>query len=201
MTIKSYTQQLTQFREQLYHSFNNRADTLMELIDAMCCNTTARSVVEYTLTPCFRRTYSTLYKAIDASKWGEEQLAQVLAPYLPPPQQRLFWLLAVDATPQPRSYAPTLPDRSMVYQPTPVRGNKPVTIGHQYSSVTLLPEDEEGVTDSWVVPLRTKRIRTTKDKELVGAGQIDALLQDDTLPLHKKLCVEVNDTGYSKPAY
>ena len=67
MTSQSYNQQLTQFRDELYHNFNNRADTVMELIDAMCSNGTARSVVEYTQTACFRRTYTALYKAID---WG-----------------------------------------------------------------------------------------------------------------------------------
>jgi hypothetical protein len=49
--------------------------------------------------------------------------------------------------------------------------------------------------------LRTKRVKAEQDKELVGANQIDALLQDDTLPFHKELCVEVDDTGYSKPEY
>ncbi|MCP4165852.1 MAG: transposase [Chloroflexi bacterium] len=173
----------------------------MELVDAICSNTTARSVVEYTLTPCFRRTYTALYKAIDGCQWQEEQLARLLGPYLSRPQQRPFWLLGVDVTPQARPYAPTLADRGMVYQPTPVRGNKPVTVGHQYSSVALLPEVEEGVSSSWVVPLRTKRVRTAEDKELVGAKQLDALLQDAGLPFHQELCVEVGDTGYSKPAY
>ena len=201
MTTQSYTQQLTQFRDELYHNFDNRADTLMELIDAMCSNSTARSVVEYTLTSCFRRTYTALYKAIDACQWKKGQLAKLLAPYLPRPKQRPFWLLGVDVTPQPRPYSSTLPDRGMVYQPNPVRGNKPVTVGHQYSSVALLPEAEEGVSSSWVVPLRTKRVSTDQDKELVGAKQMDALLQDDSLPFHQELCVEVGDTGYSKPAY
>ena len=79
MTTQSYTQQLTQFRDELYHNFDNRADTLMELIDAMCSNSTARSVVEYTLTSCFRRTYTALYKAIDACQWKKGQLAKLLA--------------------------------------------------------------------------------------------------------------------------
>jgi hypothetical protein len=51
------------------------------------------------------------------------------------------------------------------------------------------------------VPLRTQRVHTDQDKELVGAEQIDALLQDCLLPFHKKLCVEVGDSSYSKPAY
>jgi hypothetical protein len=89
----------------------------------------------------------------------------------------------------------------MVYQPNPVKGNKPVTVGHQYSSLALLPEPEQGVSSSWVVPLCTQRVRTDQDKELVGAEQIDALLQDASLPFHEELCVDVGDTTYSKPAY
>jgi hypothetical protein len=109
--------------------------------------------------------------------------------------------MGVDVTPQPRLYARTLPDRGMVHHPNPVKGNKPVTVGHQYSSVALLPELEQGLSSSWVVPLRTQRVHTDQDKELVGAAQIDALLQDPLLPFHQELCVEVGDTSYSKPAY
>jgi hypothetical protein len=89
----------------------------------------------------------------------------------------------------------------MVYHPNPVKRNKPVTVGHQYSSVALLPEAEEGVSSSWVVPLHTQRVRTEEDKELVGAKQVDALLGDTSSPFHEALCVEVGDTSYSKPAY
>lgn len=201
MDIQACTIQLIQFRQGLYKNFNNRADTLMDLVDAMCSNSTARSVVEYSLTPCFRWTHTALYKAVAECRWGEQQLARLLAPYLPRPWQRSFWLLGVDVTPQPRPYAHTLADRGMVYQPQPVKGNTPVTIGHQYSTVALLPESEGSVSSSWVVPLKTRRVRTDGDKELVGAEQIDALLSDRLLPWHKDLCVEVGDTGYSKPAY
>ena len=173
----------------------------MELMDAMCSNPFAQSVVEYSLTSCFRRTYTAMYKAITECKWDKQQLARLLAPYLPTPRQRSFWLLGVDVTPQARLYARTLPDRGMVHQSNPVKGNKPVTVGHQYSSVALLPEPEQGLSSSWVVPLRTERVHTDQDKELVGAEQIDALLQDSLLPFHKKLCVEVGDSSYSKPAY
>jgi hypothetical protein len=142
-----------------------------------------------------------MYKAITECEWGKQQLARLVAPYLPTPRQRSFWLLGVDVTPQARLYARTLPDRGMVHQSNPVKGNKPVTVGHQYSSVALLPEPELGLSSSWVVPLRTERVHTDQDKELVGAAQIDALLQDSLLPFHQELCVEVGDTSYSKPAY
>lgn len=173
----------------------------MELIDALCSSVGGRSPVELTLAPVFRRTYSTMYKAIDELQWEEGQLARVLATYLPRPNKRNFYLLGVDVTPQPRPYARTLTDRGMVYQPTVVKGNKPVTIGHQYSTVALLPEGEAGLSGSWLAPLMTQRVATAADKELVGAGQIAALLSDDKLPFGHQLCVEVADSGYSKPEY
>jgi hypothetical protein len=195
------TAALVQFRHRLYQNFTNRADTLMELVDAICSTTSARSVVEYSLAPCFRRSYSTLFKALAEWRWDQGHLARLLSPFLPPPLVRSFWLLAVDVTPQPRPFAQTLLDRSMVYQPNPIAGNTPVTIGHQYSTVALLPEKQAHLSPSWVVPLSTARVSSADDKEQVGAAQIDALLLDETLPFHNQLCVEVADSKYSKPAY
>ncbi|VAW31383.1 hypothetical protein MNBD_CHLOROFLEXI01-4065 [hydrothermal vent metagenome] len=200
MTTKTCTIELEQFRQQLYQNFNNRADTLMELIDAICSNPYARSVVEYSLTPCFRRSYSTIFKAINEMELDDLAIARLLAPYLPRPKQRSFWLLGTDVTPQPRQFAHTLADRGMVYQPNTIKGNIPVTIGHQYSTTVLLPEAEAGMSPSWVIPLMTCRVSTDEDKELVGSGQIDALLKEAKLPFGKRLCVDVADSSYSKPA-
>lgn len=201
MDITRYTTQLRQFRQELYQNFTNRADTLLELVDAICSNRTATSVVELSQTACFRRSYSSLFKAID--DWGAPKmlLPHLLRPYLPTPQQRSFWLLLVDVTAQPRPYGHTVADRSMVYQPTVVKGNKPVTIGHQYSSVVLGLEPEDGVSPSWVLPLLTKRVPTNQDKEMVGGSQVDALLDDPQLPFGQDLCVEAVDSSYSKPSY
>ena len=200
MNTQTCTTALVQFRQRLYQNFTNRADTLMELVDALCSNGSARSVVEYTLTPCFRRSYTTLYKALAESTWQEGHLARLLSAFLPPPPERSFWLLAVDVTPQPRPFAQTLPDRALVYHPNPVAGNIPVTIGHQYSTVALLPEARVQPSPSWVVPLSSARVASGDDKEGVGAAQIDALLLDQALPFHDQLCVEVADSKYSKPA-
>jgi DDE superfamily endonuclease len=201
VTSEKSTPELEQFRQSLYQNFNNRADTLMEVVDALCSSPTAQSVVELTLAAVFRRSYSTLYKAIDEFEWQAAQLAELLTPYLPSPRQRRFWLFGVDVTPHPRPYAPTLRDRGMVYRPNLVKGNKPVTVGHQYSTVALLPEAETGVTASWLLPLTTQRVATNQDKELVGAAQLATLLKDGNLPFAHSLCVAVGDTSYSKPDY
>jgi len=201
MDMTRYTTQLKQFRLKLYQNFTNRADTLIELLDAICSNPTATSVVELSQTACFRRSYSSLFKAIDEWQPPKMLLPHLLGPYLPGPQERPFWLLLVDVTGQPRPYGRTVADRGMVYQPTVVKGNKPVTIGHQYSSVTLGLEPEAGVSGSWVLPLLTERVPTSQDKEMVGGSQVDALLDDPQLPFGQALCVEAVDSSYSKVGY
>ena len=198
MDIQTYTHKFEQFRQRLYQNFTHRADTLMELVDAICSYTNANSIVEYSLADCFRRTHSNIFKGIDEFDLGDQTIASLAAPCLPEPQTKTFHLLATDVTPQPRQFARTLADRGMVYQPNAVAGNKPVTIGHQYSSVVLLPEPEEGVTSSWVVPLATQRVATDADKEGVGCEQIHALLRDPNLPFSEQFCVDVADSSYSK---
>jgi len=192
---------LAQFRQAVYQHFDLRADTLMDLVDALSSAQGVRSVVELSLLPCFRRGYSALFKGVAAYSWDTLTLAHLAATVLPPPAPRPFWLLGVDVTSQPRLYARTLQDRGFVYQPTVIAGQKPITLGHQYSVVALLPGRRHPPGAVWVVPLASQRVASHADKELVGAAQIAALLTDTTLPFHAQLCVEVADSSYSKPAY
>jgi hypothetical protein len=201
MTTKSYTTELEQFRQQLYQNFNNRADVLLELVDALCSFPEAQSAVELSLAPCFRRGHASLYAAIANHQWLDEDLSHLAAPYVPRPQERPFWLMGADVTPLPRPFAVTLNDRGMVYQPNMVKGNKPVAVGHQYSTTALLLEAESGVSPSWLVPLTTERVKSGDDKEMVGSQHMDRLLRDPALPWHQELVVEVVDSSYSKRPY
>ena len=201
MSIHEYQNKFRQFRQTLYQNFGKRADTATELVDALCSSPAATSPVELSLAPVFRRSYTALYKAMAEVKWQNLPLAELVAGSLTSPKRREFWLLGIDVTSQPRPFARTLTDRGYVYHPNALAGNKPVTIGHQYSTVALLPEKEEGVTASWVVPLSTQPVSTEADKELVGARQMQALLDDEAALWHNELVVEVGDTSYSKPAY
>ena len=174
----------------------------MDLVDALSSNTQAHSVVELSLNPCFRRDYNSLFKSLHEyqSYWVHQNLAQLAAPYLPQPQKREFWLFGVDVTACSRPYAKKLADKSYVYQPNPIRTNKPVTVGHEYSSVCLLPE-RATQSPNWVIPLSNRRVVKWDDKEKVGAEQIRLLLEDTTLPFYQQFCVEVADSSYSKPDY
>jgi hypothetical protein len=197
------TKQLTQFRDKVYQNFNNckRTDMLMDLVDALSSNTTARSVVELSLNTHFRRHYTALNKAVTVNALRNQQLANLACQTISTPVKRKFHLLGTDVTSNPRPFADTLPDRGFVYQPNTIKGNKPIAIGHQYSFLAWLPEYTVQKTGNWVVPLSIQRVSSQANKELVGAKQLGDLLADKGLPFGEAFCVEVADSAYSKPAY
>lgn len=201
--------QLNQFRQELYQAFDARADATMNLVDALCSNTNARSVAELSLSSFFLHSYNSLYDAIDSffqvsepAKGREERQAQdqkyigLIAGYLPKPLQRKFWLLAQDATTWPRPYAVTLPERGFVYQPSLIQGNKPVIPGHQYSALVVLPELREAQAGIWTVPMVLRRILLAETETQVGADVLNAIVKNTRLPFHKELTVDVVDAKY-----
>ena len=207
-------EQLNQFRQQLYSSLAHRGDTIMDLLDALSSNTTAKSAVELSLNPLFRRNYGSVYDgiqqfsrsvgvetAVEERRAQEQQLMQLIGFYLPTPQQQKYWLLGVDVTPAPRCFAATLTDRGYVYHPNTIASNKPVTIGHQYSALVLFPEKLQASSPSWIMPLSLRRVTTQETKRSVGIQQVKLLLNDRTLPFHQQLCVQVVDSEYSVVSY
>lgn len=203
--------QLEQFRQEVYEQFLNGADASMDLLDALTANTTARSVVELSLNAPFRRSYGSVYTAIHGffqpdplqeaqaeRRAYNQRLTRILAPYLPVPEQRPFWLFGLDVTPAPRPYARTLADRSFVYQPNTIWGNKPIAIGHQYATLALLPEKTGSQAPPWIVPVSTRRVDSAKTGTQVGVEQVADVFFDATLPFAKDLCVQVGDGAYSQ---
>ena len=168
------------------------------MLDALTGDTAARSVVELSLAPGFRRTYSSVYAAIGACftitkaehrRRREETLLRLMAAYLTQSQRRKFWLSGMDATAIPRIFARTLPDRGFVHCANP--------IGHQYSLLAYLPDKPSGVDPAWIVPLLWRQIATQETEIQVGVAQVATLMADARLPFHHELCVQVEDSRYS----
>jgi len=174
---------------------------LMDLVDALSSNTTARSVVELSLNAHFRRHYTALNKAVTVNALKDQQLASLACQTIGVPIQRKFHLLGTDVTSNPRPFADTLPDRGFVHQPNTIKGNKPIVIGHQYSFWAWLPEYAGQKAGNWIVPLSMQRVSSQANKEMVAAKQLGDLLTDKSLPFGETFCVEVADSAYSKPAY
>lgn len=210
MNISETITQLQQFRQELYQLLPARRDALLDLLDALCSSPQAQSVVELSLSPLFRREYGSLSDAIDQffqasspeqaeaeRREREKEISRLIGRYVPAPQQRRYWLLGTDVTPVPRPFARTLADRGVVYQPNPVVGNKPITLGHAYSALVCLPEKRQPADPPWVIPLQLRRVGSQDKSTEVGADQLGRLLEDQSLPFHTDLCVHVADSAYN----
>lgn len=205
---------LKSFREQLYNTFEYRADSAMDLLDALCSNNNSPSVVQLSLNPLFRAGYSTLFKTIADSltpKITEQEKVQLedispqkeqlfpcldlIAQVVPQPQQRPFFLMGLDCTSIGRPFARSLEDRGMVYQPTQIKGNKPITIGHSYSLIAVLPErtDQDA---PWTIPLEMTRVPTESNSTQQGITQVHSVLNHPNMPWTDELCVLVVDSAY-----
>ena len=82
-------------------------------------------------------------------------------------------LLAGDHTDWPRLSAPTLPDRKIVHAPTKIIGNRPITIGYDFSTLSWVPES----AGSWAPPLLFERISSAQTPHQQGAEQLRRVAQ------------------------
>lgn len=216
MNAPDLINQLVQFREQIYASFPQRSDSLMDLLDALCANTRAKSVVELSLNPLFRREYGALYAAIGSLATSRDAVTvsdrsaghssptcfpeawtKAIAEVVPTPNRRNYWLFGVDVTPVSRPHSVTLKDREAVYKPTVIQGQKPITLGHNYSLMCAIPEAEVAGGRSWIIPMSVERVTSFESKTAVGQYQVDRLFDDETLPWNGDCCVLVVDSDYS----
>ena len=63
---------------------------MMDLLDALCSQTRAKSMVELSLEGCYRRSYSTIFKALAKYKPEDGDLAELAGSVLPKPQTRKY---------------------------------------------------------------------------------------------------------------
>ncbi len=165
------------WRKQLYNGLNCRRETVIELLDALSSNSQAASVVELSLNPLFRRDYNSLYKGLreflphqtDEKYEGQVNcLLDAVSLTIPTSKFRHFNLFGIDTTPYPRPYSATLADKTFIHYPNPIKGNKPISIGHSYSVVCALPERIETGNSPWAVPLSGERVQAEEKAANVG---------------------------------
>jgi DDE superfamily endonuclease len=154
--------QLVQFRQAAYGCLGHAQDALFELTDAVLQSPHLQSFVELSCAPAFRRKWSSAYEALQDGRPNRTELMKLYLQHLPP-SERL--VLAIDHTAWPRLWAETLPERSYQHQPSGVPGQPPITIGHGYSSVVVLPER----SGSWALPLVHERFSDRKPVQKAAA--------------------------------
>lgn len=197
------------FRDNLYDLFPARRDAIINLVDSVAGNTTAKSPVELSLNSPFLRTYNSIYDAIEnvfkASSPGKAQqershhqqrIVELVSKTLPLLNKRGFQSFVIDQTTIKNAFSETMKDRGYVYSPNPVADNKPIVVGHSYSCLAALPEKMGDRTPPWVVPLNIQRVPTNKTGNEIALQQVEMLMKE-SLPFHEELCVLVVDSAYS----
>ncbi len=189
---------LQKYRAALYGSFARLPDATLDLIDALCSENGAKSPVELSESPLFRRSHGSLYQAIsqcygttEANRATVLQSQRIaLGSLLPQPSERSHVLLKIDVTANLRPDGETVRDRSHVYC-----GGGQIGVGHHYSVLSFAPELPE--PHSWAVPLETERVPSEENKEQFGIAQAIRWASDPKLPFHTQLVVVAGDKAYN----
>ncbi len=192
------------WRSNLFQGLKARKETIIELLDALSSNQQARSVVELSLNPLFRRDYNSLYRGIkeflptkadpNYAKRIETLFSAVSRTI--PPTSKHFNLFGIDTTPYPRPFAHTLADKTFIHYPNPIKGNKPINIGHSYSVVCALPEPIATDNVPWAIPLSGERVPSEDKGVSLGNQQLEKIWK--TSSSSDKLSVLVADSHYSQ---
>jgi hypothetical protein len=188
---------IQQFRDELYKLFPKRSDAIMNLLDAVTSHGhRCRSIIQLSNVSCFDRRYSSITDAIaDGLPHADfKKISKLIYDYVSKKSEAKYYLFIIDCTPNPRPYARKLVDRHITHLPNPAPGNKPIVVGHQYSALTMLPNNDLEKGKHWVIPISTKRVESVKKGNEVGMEQIVESI--NRLDLEQELCITVGDTLY-----
>ena len=125
------------------------------------------SFAALSLSPVFRRKWSSVYEAIQDGRPDRAGLLRLYSAQMPAEARPL---LAGDHTAWPRLSAFTLAERTVEHQPSKISDQKPITIGQGYSSIVWLPSD--GAGSSWALPLLHERISPSETPLTKGVSQL-----------------------------
>lgn len=146
---------LREFRHKVYTLLGNGRDALFDLMDAVLVSRSVSSFAELSLSPVFRRRWSSLYEALQDSQPPRLKLMGLYVEQIPQTERVV---LAGDHTVWSRLQAGTLRERTYEHQATPMSGAKPVTLGQGYSTLAWIPESQ----GSWALPLLHERISSAE---------------------------------------
>ncbi|HMD88894.1 MAG TPA: hypothetical protein VKF38_07005, partial [Anaerolineaceae bacterium] len=119
--------------------------------DAVLGTGAANSFAELSCSQHFHRSWPSVYEALQDGRLEQMALMRL---YRQNMKVEVRLILVGDHTAWSRPSAYTLRDRTLEHQPTPVPGNRPITLGHGYSTLAWTPENK----GSWALPLLHERI-------------------------------------------
>lgn len=167
---------IDRFRQEVYQSFEQRADSGMDLIDALSSAMTVESPVAQSESPLFRRRFSSVYDFLKMGRIQYPYLRRVLERNQPEDAEEIagFEVYAVDCTDDPVPDAETLEDRVR----TKKGKHAPTQVVHRYSWTVRLVEWRT----SWCMPQDVRRVSTESTDSAVGAAQVAALAERNDRP-------------------
>ncbi len=167
--MKSFTE-LKAFRKQAYNLLCKGKDSLFDLMDAALTSRRLSSFAELSLSPLYRRQWSSLYKVLERSRPAHQALMELYCEHLPSNEQVV---LAGDHSAWPRLWSKSLTERTYEHHPQASPGGKPITVGQGYSSLVCIPE----LSGSWVLPLLHERITSFETPLEKAAQQLEQVCQ------------------------
>src|SRR5690242_8420323 len=211
--IEAIVSKFQSFRNRLFRLFHYRSGATMDLIDAVSAETAMSSVVKLSLSELFRRKYSSLTDVLSSLfrtdlktpptiEERQEQtlkITQLLAEEAASNAQGDFALFAIDCTANPRIYASKVKDRTTVHAPNHVPGQKPITVGHEYSVLVHLPNRTEDKELHWVVTLSLRRVESHQTGPQVGLDQLEEVANQTVF--NNCFCISVSDAAYSTKSW
>lgn len=176
-------------RQQMYSCFERSADALFNLCDARLSEPQAHSLPELALSVFFQRRWPSVYEALQDGRIDVERLRAVFVQALLEDKaaDAPVWI-GLDSSSIERLEAKSSRDRGMIYVPNRPHATTPVSVGWQFSTLMLLPEDPS----SWVGILDQRRISPEQTAIEVGIEQLRAVL-----PLIKREVIVLADRWYA----
>lgn len=156
---------LIEFRQEIYQVLSQYGDAQFELVDGLLSSPRINSFAEISLSPLFRRSWSSAYAAIESGCQQEAELTQYLCQHLPKHEVRVY---ALDSTVWPHPSAWTLAGLMYEYSPSKAKSKTSVVKGHIYSLLTWNPERGS----SWALPLDSQRVAVGQTAVEVGVNQV-----------------------------
>jgi hypothetical protein len=180
---------LIEFRQAVYDNGLTLAkDAQFELVDALLLSPYVHSYPELSLSPAFRREWSSVYSAIEQGNQDQEWLESYFAEQIPHSGPQVF---SLDDTTWPHPAARVLADRQYIRGSTPaVKGS--ILIGHPYSLLAWVPESHS----SWAPPLSVRRIPSQQTPTQMGVAQVKRLCRLRQREMKHWLYLIVGDGKY-----
>ncbi len=119
---------------------------LVNLLDAVLTTRSAYCLADFSLSPLFRRKWSSIYESRQDCRQNRNKLMKLYLKQIPIDESE-YLTVAIDHTSYQRLESPTLKDRGYHHRPS---APGKVSIGQGYSTIAWIPEEK----GSWALPIR-----------------------------------------------